>query len=129
MGNLDRKEWVNGYNFEIHIDPDTEEEYNKIVSILGESDTTNPVDSIRFKRTGKGKEKYWFWIKQCDGSFEDFCNLVTDNKSKLESLKLKPTLWLYYIYDINSECSMDFTPDIMKIIYDTGMEFCISCIN
>jgi hypothetical protein len=61
------------------------------------------------------------------GDIKSLCELIITNKSKLETLKIETELWLYYIYE--EQCNLEFSSVLLQLISESGVHFCVSCID
>ena len=64
---------------------------------------------------------------KCFDDLKTLCELIIPNKSKLDSLKIEPQLWLYYLYE--EQCNLEFDSEQLKLISESGVCFCVTCLE
>ena len=103
--------------------------FNKISDLLG-------VKPTKLERLGKFKDKNDLWIYAVDTDdnaayydfINEFLNILEPNFSELAQLGIERndiTFWLLYEYD--QQCGLEFHPQEMKRLGDSGIIFCIDC--
>ena len=81
------------------------------------------------------KNSFWIYeLEEKDNQNIDFINIFLNilepNFSKLEEINIKKediTIWRIYKYE--SQCAMEFSPQEMKRLGDSGITFCIDCFQ
>jgi hypothetical protein len=71
--------------------------------------------------------KGWTTFLYNNNSYCRVVVLIIPNKSKLDSLKIEPQLWLYYLYE--EQCNLEFDSEQLKLISESGMCFCVTCLE
>ncbi len=105
------------------------ETYNKITNLLG-------VYPLEFENNEDKEDKYWIWTYSVDvedeapnydfiNKFLDILETKFDDLEKIGVTKDNITFWLLYNYE--HQCSMEFHPQEMKRLGETGIVLCIDC--
>lgn len=116
------------HKINIHTD-DTQEMYNTISTILNIHPTEFEEDNENWE------DRYSVWIYQIETTDEesfDFINTFLDilepNFSKLAEAGIeKEAISLWYLYEYDQQCSMEFNPQELKRLGESGIALCIDC--
>jgi hypothetical protein len=104
--------------FELHIETDVSH-YPRLNLILNVPIVGNP--------------GYWnYRIDESSELFDEaithFLNLIEKNKHELSELGIKnDDITVWYLYEYEQQCNMEFGPEMLKKMGDLGITFCISC--
>lgn len=118
--------------YNLYIDcEDSFDTYSAVTKIMG----VVPAKNIPSKFSCNLHNTWWYQVveKERDSSF-DFINIFLDlietNFNKLAELHIKKSdilIWLIYEYD--KQCSLEFHPQEMKRLGESGIAFNIDCFG
>lgn len=118
--------------YRLYIDTnDSETNYHRITEIIGLKPTI-------FKSKKFPDQDYFTWTYCFDESEEDppydfinkFLDILEPKLKDLETLGIERkniTFWM--VYEYNQQCGMEFHPQEMKRLGESGIVLCIDCIQ
>lgn len=91
----------------------------KIELVIGKSVSCRMAES----RAHPGKVHYWL---DCNGDIDGLLKAINGKTEEIKNLGIeKIILWFYYEYE--GQCNMEFTAEQLKLMGDNDIHFCISC--
>ena len=107
----------------------SEDTYNKLTSLLGVTPTV-------FEKTKFSVSTYDTWSYCADIADEEpyfdfinnFLDILEPKFNKLADLGVeKNAITFWYLYEYDQQCSMEFHPQEMKRLGESGITLCIDC--
>jgi hypothetical protein len=116
------------HRLNIHTD-DTAETYNKISELLG-------IIPTEFENDKGSENEYSVWLYEVSTTDEEpyfdfinnFLDILDSKFTKLVDLGVeKSAISFWYLYEYDQQCSMEFRPEEMKRLGESGITLCIDC--
>ncbi len=118
------------YNLYINFE-DSFETYNAVTKIMGVIPAKNSPSKFRASLY----DTWWYQVveKESDSSFDFinvFLDLIEPNFNKLAELNIKKSdILIWLVYEYGKQCSMEFHPQEMKRLGESGIVFNIDCFE
>ena len=101
--------------------------------LCGNNEQLSGVAKILNRYKSKGSyNRLWILEKQQKRKYRDyiseFIKLLEGKYDALEKIGItRDMISIWYLYEYDQQCNMEFSPETMKKLADNGITLCISC--